>query len=80
MKQTIDSRQEEIDELQKQLSMSKDSVNTIMKLEKQIKEKETVINFHMRSIEELRNEILILKRMNDKLDVANKQLQSNVEM
>jgi hypothetical protein len=80
MKQTIDSRQEEIDELQKQLSMSKDSVNTIMKLEKQIKEKETVINFHMRSIEELRNEILILKRMNDKLDVANKQLQSNIEM
>lgn len=79
MKQTIDSRQEEIDELQKQLSMSKDSVNTIMKLEKQIKEKETVINFHMRSIEELRNEILILKRMNDKLDVANKQLQSNIE-
>jgi len=51
-----------------------------MKLEKQIKEKETVINFHMRSIEELRNEILILKRMNDKLDVANKQLQSNIEM
>jgi chromosome segregation ATPase len=80
MKQTIDSRQEEIDELQKQLSMSKDSVNTIMKLEKQIKEKETVINFHMRSIEELRNEILILKRMNDKLDVANKQLQSDIEM
>ena len=80
MKQTIDWRQEEIDELQKQLSMSKDSVNTIMKLEKQIKEKETVINFHMRSIEELRNEILILKRMNDKLDVANKQLQSNIEM
>jgi predicted RNase H-like nuclease (RuvC/YqgF family) len=62
----IEEKSATITDLERQLSMSKDSVNVIMQLEKKVKTQDN-------TLQELKNELLGMNHTNNSLEIMCKQ-------
>ncbi len=66
IKKSLDEKVETIADLERQLAMSKDSVNMIMQLERKVKAQDT-------TLQELKNELLGMNHSNNSLEIMCKQ-------